>query len=223
MSWETDPAPVEGKKEAVKTWPKSKKKVKKKAKKPVKSRRKKSVVPRKQKKASVPLKLTPRQLKYKQNRLAGMSIFSAAKAAGYSHSYARGTATRLLEKVVAPTIIEELEMAGLTNQAQARELARIAFSATKTEKCKIYRENEEGDIEVESEGTQVPDETARLKALEQIGKLKKQISAPFEKTLLGQDYTRLTIVVEKDPDEVTDEGNQDNIDSKTRLSVATPN
>jgi len=162
--------------------------------------------------------MTLRQVKYRKNRLAGMNIFAAARAAGYSVSYARTTASIKLERQVRASIIEELEMAGATDQAQARELSRIAFRSMTKESCRVYREDGEGGIEVEDAGKEVPDDNARLRALEQIGKLKKQISVPFEKTMFGQDFTRLTIVVEKEPG--NDNGPTDNVDAPAKPRVA---
>ena len=144
------------------------------------------------------LKLTPRQLKYRHNRLSGMTIYAAAREAGYSQSYARTHATDRLDRTVKDSIIDELEMIGATNKFQAKELFRIASSSMQTEKCEVYRKDEDGDVVVEDAGTKVPDDYARLRALEQIGKLKKQISAPFEKSIFGHEYKRLIIVVEND-------------------------
>lgn len=169
------------------------------------------------------LQLTPRQVKYRKNRMSGMSIFAAAVGAGYTHNYARATATVRLDKLVKVSIIEELEMAGITNQAQARELARLAFKSTETEECEVYRHDEDGNIKVVKERTERPADGIRLKALEQAGKLKKQISAPFEKSIFGQEYTRLTIVVERDPEqkpEQSDERRENNINVETESRVA---
>lgn len=173
------------------------------------------------------LKFTPRQLKYRKNRLAGMSIYAAAREAGYSKAYAHGQATVKLEGAVKESIIDELEMAGFTNKRQARELTRIAFGAVTTEPCKVYAEDDEGNVSVEDAGREVPDNYARLKALEQGAKLKKQIAAPFDKTLFDRDFKRLVIVVENDTKTEHNVGypgserGQDNINVPAKLRVET--
>ncbi len=170
-------------------------------------------------------KFSLRQLKYRQNRLAGMSIYAAARNAGYSQSYSRAYAAVKLERTVKDSIIDELDMAGFTNKRQAQELTRIAFGAVTTEPCRVYREDEDGDVTVEEAGREIPDNYARLRALEQGGKLKKQISAPFEKTLFGQDYKRLIIVVENDSktenSSLHDTGRTDPINRPAKLRVET--
>jgi len=170
-------------------------------------------------------KFSLRQIKYRRNRIAGMSIYAAARAAGYAQSYARANASRILEKSVKESIIDELDMAGFTNKRQAEELTRIAFSSMTTEKCEVYEKDDDGNITVAEAARQVPDDYARLRALEQGGKLKKQISAPFEKTLFGQEYKRLIIVVENDSSAehsvIGDQGGADPINRSTKLRVAT--
>jgi hypothetical protein len=143
-------------------------------------------------------RFTPRQLKYRQNRLSGMSIYAAARAAGYGAGYSRAAASQRLERLVKDSIIDELEMSGATNRAQAQELTRIAFRSMTTEKCRVYRKEEDGDIVVEDAGREIPDDHARMKALDQIGRLKKQLTTSLDKALLDQNFTRLTIVVEKE-------------------------
>ena len=161
--------------------------------------------------------------KYKNYRLEGLNRYRSAKLAGYSESVARHQATRY-DRLSSVGIIEALENAGVSNTRQAEELARIAFKSVKTEDCEVYRENEDGDIVVEKAGKQVPDDYARLKGLDQIGRLKKQISAPFEKTLLQGGYKRLVIVVENDQEQShSDEigGRADKTDSPPKFRVET--
>lgn len=165
------------------------------------------------------LKLSPKQILYRKYRMERMSIFAAAVKAGYSVSYARGAATRKLEGLVKVSIIDELEMAGATNIRQARELTRIAFEAMETEKCEVYRDNGEGDITVEDAKTERPDNHARLKALDQIAKLKRQIVPASIAEMAGNNanYTRVTIVLEKESDGTKD--NPAHRETKSRVAL----
>ena len=163
------------------------------------------------------LKFSPRQIKYRQNRLAGMNIFAAATAAGYKYSYARSHATTRLERTVKVSIIDELEMAGSTNKRQAGELTRIAFEAMETEKCEVYREDDDGNITVDDAKTLREDNHARLKALDQIAKLKRQIApSSILDGALNSDYTRVTIILEKEPNE----GKKDPADAQAKSRVS---
>ena len=126
-------------------------------------------------------KFTPQQLAYRKNRLNGLSIFASAVQAGYSRSYARTAASTKLERLVKPSIIEELEAAGATNEWQAQQALRIATEAEKY-----------------SKGGFIPDEGVRLAALDHIARLKKQTNQSNSSIIPDGQYTKLTIVVEKD-------------------------
>ena len=180
---------------------------------------KKSRVSRREKLRQALLKLTPRQLEYRKYRMQRMSIYAAAVKAGYKESYARAQAHDHLERSVKVGIIEELEMAGATNHAQARELTRIAFKAMETEKCEVYRDNGEGDIVVDEAKTEREDNHARLKALDQIAKLKRQIAPAsiLDGGLGNSDYTRVTIVLEKESNE--GKGNPAHAETKSRVAL----
>ncbi len=52
--------------------------------------------------------------KYKANRMLGMSIYNAARAAGYSHYYARKARPEQVAKV---SMMDAFEQAGLTDKA----------------------------------------------------------------------------------------------------------
>lgn len=54
--------------------------------------------------------------KYKANRLAGMNIYNAARAAGYSHNTANKQGKRI-EKLGKVGMVEAFEQAGLTDKA----------------------------------------------------------------------------------------------------------
>lgn len=70
-----------------------------------------------------------RQEKYKSNRLLGMTQYAAARAAGYSETRSRQACR--IEKLVKASIIEELEIAGVTDKVQAREIAKLVFDKDK--------------------------------------------------------------------------------------------
>lgn len=89
-----------------------------------------------------------RQKRYQANRIAGMSVPNAARAAGYSESYIRHKAY-LIERAAKVGIIDALEMAGLTDKRQAEELYKLTLD----EDAKI-----------------------RLAAWKHISELKKQVS-----------------------------------------------
>ena len=166
------------------------------------------------------LKFTPRQLLYRKYRMQRMSIFAAALKAGYSKSYARSHAAQKVERVVKVSIIDELEMAGATNERQATELTRIAFEAMETEKCSVYRDNGEGDIVVDEARTERIDNHARLKGLDQIAKLKRQItSSSLLDSALNSDYTRVTFVLEKE----SNDRKNDSVDLEANSRVALAN
>lgn len=65
-------------------------------------------------KAYKPTKLTMRQKRYMKNRIAGMNQYNAARAAGYSHNFAKQACR--IEKVVNVRFIDLCEQAGLTDK-----------------------------------------------------------------------------------------------------------
>lgn len=144
-------------------------------------------------------KFNPRQRKYRENRLAGMSQYDAARAAGYSHHTARGHGHRI-EKIVRQSIIDELNQAGGTDRMIARELVRMAQFAEVLELESLLRlEVDEGNqrkVQVKRKFMRVPDTRLRLQALETIARLKKHlIPSPL---VDNSEHTHLTIVLEKD-------------------------
>lgn len=162
---------------------------------------------------------SPRQLKYRKNRLLGMSQYNAARAAGYSHSYARQKAYRIEDKVKLG-IIEALDQAGGTNLQLARQLVAIAVADVR----QFYDAN--GNLRPVSEW---PDELAaciqqleseeefdtlgrdrslepsgytrklklhdKIKAIELIAKLKKQLTDQPIVDL--SEHTHFTVIVDK--------------------------
>lgn len=164
------------------------------------------------------LKFTPRQLLYRKYRLEGMTIFAAAMAAGYSYAYARSHACQRVERVVKVSIIDELDIAGATNRRQAREVTRIAFEAMETEECVVYRQDADGEIALEKAKTLRPNDYVRLRALQHISQLKRQIipASIMDAVVAGAEYTRVTFVLEKEPDA----GKTNLVDVKAKSRVA---
>lgn len=74
--------------------------------------------------------------KYKKNRIAGMNIVNAARAAGYSESFSKGKACRL-EKSVKVSMADAFERAGFTDKAVV-EYALEGMKALKLQSCNIY-------------------------------------------------------------------------------------
>ena len=168
---------------------------------PPKKAKKKSTAKRRKKLKKTLKKLTPRQILYRLNRLDGKSIFVSAVSAGYGRGYARTSASQKLERLVKASIIEELEIAGGTNQRQAEELVSIAFGSNKVNETTttIYKKDGSEVRQKVFKDAGISNDLVRLKALDQLGKLKKQISAPFSKlTDTVGELTRLVVVVEKE-------------------------
>lgn len=112
-----------------------------------------------------------RQQKYKKNRIAGMNMYNAARAAGYSH--AMGVkATSVLEPKI-PALADWLERQGLTDK-------KLADFLIKT----LDAEN----VTYSSSGVEIgrkPDMFARLKAAELILKIKGQLKDKVEHSGIG--------------------------------------
>lgn len=116
--------------------------------------------------------------KYRRNRLLGMNVYNAARAAGYSESMARGKACRL-DKSAKVSMEDALDRAGLTDAAISQELARIAKGATRLHACDVYVQKEaDGSFKINENSNdfiEIPDEQARVKALELAAKLKGRL------------------------------------------------
>lgn len=74
--------------------------------------------------------LTPRQQKYKTNRLAGMNQYNAARAAGYSHNTAWKDGKRI-ENLAKLGMAAAFEQAGLTDKALVDFAKKGMYEATK--------------------------------------------------------------------------------------------
>lgn len=145
-------------------------------------------------------KLTPRQLLYRQYRLEdAMSQEAAALKAGYSAKVARKMAYKV-DRLVKLGIAQELERVGANDRWQARTLFDIANNGTKMQSCTVEVRMEGDEMVVHDQSrVEVPDLHLRKDTVELIAKLKKQLSS--RDPLPGlEDGTKMTIIVEKDPD-----------------------
>jgi len=127
-------------------------------------------------------KMTFRQKKYRHNRMMGMNMYNAAKAAGYSE----GTAVTACVKLEPRAGIADIfDQAGATDKALAQQLAKIAFTATKLHNANIVlKQGDDGKLEVQdtNDFIEVDDNFARLQAIKQICELKKHNRNPEEQT-----------------------------------------
>lgn len=117
-------------------------------------------------------KMTARQKAYRSNRLLGMNMYNAARAAGYSENMAR-TACREIEPVAG--IADIVDQAGATDKVIAEALVKIALTATKLQNVNIkLTRDSEGNLQVQDtdDFIELPDNFARLQALKQICDLK---------------------------------------------------
>ena len=121
-----------------------------------------------------------RQQKYKKNRILGMNMYNAARAAGYSHNTATKAGSRL--EIKLPGLNVWLERVGLTD----KKLAIFLLEALEANKVvgylHQYKKGEKGRIEelrpdeaISNEFLEVPDINSRLKAAELIMKAKGQL------------------------------------------------
>ena len=108
--------------------------------------------------------MNARQERYKANRIAGMSQYNSARAAGYSESYSR-THNDKLERATKSDIADALERAGLTTKYQAKKI----FKLTNAKKPKGIT------------GEETDDCPAQLRALEHAANLKKQTHSKDDK------------------------------------------
>lgn len=121
--------------------------------------------------------------KYKKNRLAGMNIYNAARAAGYSETYAKGKPHRI-EKSVKVGMADAFERAGLTDKAIIEHALEglVATKATPGMRVKMGGEEDGVSATVSHE----PDWTARHKYFETIlkmtDKLKDKLDVNLNKT-----------------------------------------
>ena len=170
------------------------------------------------------LKLSPRQLEYRKYRLSGLNIYASAKAAGYSESYSRGYASVKLARTVQDSITVELDLAGATNRFQAEQLMRIASSAMKMQSCTVeVMVDDEGEVHLDLQPrvVQIPDEAVRLKAIEVIAKIKKQIVTSMAALVPDSGFTRLSLIIERDKDheDNSKSGNDDDKKASDRPSL----
>lgn len=160
-----------------------------------------------------------RQLKYKHNRLIGMSQYNAALAAGYSHVAATKNSHRI-ERAVAGGIAEAIERAGGTNKVIATRLVDMALNANKVQNATLLITTENGErkvIESKDDFIEIPDNKSRLDAMRLIGQFKKQIGNDASGgTQAQQVVIHLTIPGENA------QGNQHYVDAETSVSVETP-
>ena len=121
---------------------------------------------------------TPRQLKYKHNRLLGMSQYNAAISAGYSPK----TATHAcdVDRVVKSSMYEEFERAGLTGKVQAQQITEMALTASKIQNATLLVKSDETGkmvaVKSSDDFIEVPDYANRLSAHKLAAQLKGQLS-----------------------------------------------
>lgn len=108
-----------------------------------------------------------RKQKYKSNRILGMNQYNAARAAGYSESYAR-THNDKIERATKSDILDALEQAGATVKVASHRLAE-ALSAKRTQTCDIYiQKDENGEYVINKNSNDfidVVDYNVRLKSI----------------------------------------------------------
>jgi hypothetical protein len=119
-----------------------------------------------------------RQQKYKENRLAGMNQYNAARAAGYSEKYSKQACR--VERLVKVSLVDAFERAGLTDKAIVKH-ALEGLNANKVISCNVISSNGEGMKDANSmtkDFVDVPDWQSRHKyfdtILNLIGHLKKE-------------------------------------------------
>lgn len=139
-------------------------------------------------------KFTIRQQKYKANRIAGMSQYNAARAAGYAEATA--TKAHRIEKGVKGSIQDALEQAGLTAKYQASKALELT-KATKVISCNVFIDKDGKMKEADGKTLdfiEVADGHVQLRALEHIAKLKKQLFEDKPITVNVEAHTHLTLI-----------------------------
>ena len=143
-----------------------------------------------------------RQQKYKKNRILGMNMYNAARAAGYSHNTAIKAGEKLEVKI--PSLCDWMEREGLTDKKLVLFLLE-ALEATKVVGyLHQYKKGEKGRIEkigpeeaVSNEFIEVPDIHNRLKAAELIMKAKGQLKDKVEHSGKIEGGQKVVIIVQE--------------------------
>lgn len=118
--------------------------------------------------------------KYKKNRMLGMGIVNAARAAGYSESYATKKSFRI-ERQAKVGLADAFERAGLTDKAIV-EHALEGLKAMKVVNADVYKDSE-GEIDKEKSALrEVNDWGSRHKYFESICKMTDRIRDKVELT-----------------------------------------
>lgn len=140
--------------------------------------------------------------KYKANRLAGMNIYNAARAAGYSYNYARQAKP---EKIAKDSMSDAFEQAGLTDRAI------VAYGLQGLQANKVISANIiHGDAdEKTNDFIEVPDWANRHRYFETILKLTDKLR---DKVIDMSTHNHFTWKVEE-----SSEGDNGNGNGKNRL------
>ena len=134
--------------------------------------------------------------KYKANRLLGMNIYNSARAAGYSHAYAKKAKP---EKVAKGSLTDAFEQAGLTDKAIVAH-ALQGLCANKVISANIIH----GDAdEKTNDFIDVPDWAARHKYYETILKLTDKLR---DKALIDQSIHKHYTIIRNSKAEEEDRG-----------------
>jgi len=128
--------------------------------------------------------MNTRQQLYKKNRILGMNCYNAARAAGYSESTAKSRTKELEARVC---IVDALERKGLTDNVLIDKLTELLNATKVVGYLHNYKKSEKVGIEkcspdevISNEFVDVPDWTARGKALELALKLKDLLREKVE-------------------------------------------
>lgn len=119
--------------------------------------------------------------KYKKNRIAGMNRYNAARAAGYSESYADKCAKKL-EAQIETDLRNAFERRGWTDKAIV-EYAMEALQAMRLQACDVIVRKEDGKLvpnENSNDFIEIPDWNARHKFFATIMELTSRIKTKVE-------------------------------------------